>query len=208
MFDCGQQACRRYNYIFGTAGGSCGIIMAYTMRGGVACGVGVGLAQFAQRSVCYSVGHLSDHQLPTIAVKVENGSLIDMDGKYVHDVLSPLVARSPSIHDGKYPTVVLPGFGLFEASPNFFMNAGNAAGVDMKCSTVGEQRCIPESRIIVTCTAGKLVILHRETMGAVSGVRFRYSMLCSSDQPTESSMYLVVIVAIAVDKKWRYLTIC
>lgn len=111
-------------------------------------------------------GHLQPSELPDIATRMTNGSIVDLPGSEMHHV-SPIsqsqhllpqpftnVSTNNEIAHNSTANVFWPGIPEFKADRDFFTRVGDTTNGKRECQVVGEQRCIPNSQLMLTCSTG------------------------------------------------------
>lgn len=141
-----------------------------------ACYVGLGILGIGTSAACFLGGHLDDHPLPSIALELRNGSIVDVDGKSVHTItlkgyqsksLPQLDILSSILATDAQSTLIL---GDLKPDVNIITAMGLAAGGVSDCTDIDQQICIPGLYAILTCTKGKKWTV-RQTCGRHSQCR-------------------------------------
>jgi hypothetical protein len=144
--------CKQARTVYTIAASQCAIAAGISGPFGVFCGVGVGLYTISIEIACGVAGHFVGEELPLIATKLSNGTVVDLPGDQVYD-LEPI---SEDTHALRKRSTTLCGAGLdcITVDYNLYVNLGRTAGGSEHCSNVGEQRCITGQRAFITCGSG------------------------------------------------------
>lgn len=118
--------------------------------------------------------------LPAISTQLKNGTVVETAGDRIPHVIESLpqaglvkrqispysppasyaidAVAPPSTSEASHAprSISWPGFGAITADEKLFINIGLAIGDSLICNTEGEQRCVADSRIVLTCNRGGL----------------------------------------------------
>lgn len=151
--ECIVAMCRISGFVLGTAATSCAFTAAVNWAAGASCGKGFGLMMAAKGTACAATGHLLPENLPAISTKLRNGTIVELDGNRIHNLLGDAPAvnfQSPSNE-----LIFIPEFGFIKVDAKLATKIGDAMHGSNTCSAPGVQRCIPGTRLILTCTTGR-----------------------------------------------------
>jgi hypothetical protein len=146
-----ESYCKQARTAYTVAGAQCGISAAFSPAFATACGVGVGIYTISIEIACGIAGHFVGEELPPIATKMLNGTIVDLPGNEIHN----LVDGEETVSLRKRG-ISLCGAGLdcMTVDHKLYENIGFAAGSKESCSELGRQVCVPGNRAFMTCASG------------------------------------------------------
>jgi hypothetical protein len=146
-----ESYCKQARTAYTIAGAQCAIAAAISGPFATACGVGVGVYTISIEIACGVAGHFVGPELPPIATKLKNGTIVDLPGDHIHDVVE---APEP-VQSLRKRGIALCGAGLdcLDVNHELFTKLGLAANSTETCETVGKQVCVPGNRGFMTCNS-------------------------------------------------------